>query len=154
MVQFESIATPALYIKAAALFKEYAVWLGIDLKFQNFDAELADLPTVYGPPGGAIILGMVDGNCIACVAVRKLSADVAELKRMYVKPAWQGKGVGTNLLKAALEMAKNLGYATIKLDTLNHMHSAIQLYEKHGFERTNAYYHNPNETAVYMQKTL
>jgi len=154
MLQFDSTPTAALYSNAAVLFKEYALWLGIDLQFQNFDSELVTLPTVYGPPNGAIILGWFNDECVACVAIRGISNGIAELKRMYVKPACQEKGVGTQLLKQALTMAKDLGYKSIKLDTLSHMQNAIRLYENNGFERTNAYYHNPNKSAVYMEKLL
>ncbi len=141
------------YSAAANLFKEYAAWLNIDLDFQHFDEELADLKNMYGSQGG-IILYKEDNNFIACVAIRKITNEIAELKRMYVQPHQQKKGIGKILLENALELAVLNNYSVIRLDTLNHMVPAINLYKKYGFYEIEPYYFNPQKSAVYFEKKL
>ena len=142
------------YRIAANLFKEYAAWLGIDLGFQKFEDELLSLRKMYGPPHGTIILCKDDHEFVACVAVRPIDDKIAELKRMYVKPAFQRKGIGEELLRLSLSFAKNAGYEKARLDTLNTMLPAMSLYKKNGFQEIPAYYYNPEPTAVYFEKTL
>ena len=142
------------YKSAGTLFKEYADWLHIDLGFQNFSEELLQLKSMYGPPSGGIILVKNENNFIGCIAIRKKDAAVAELKRMYVKPTSQGLGIGKMLLEKALALAKNCGYKKIRLDTLSNMTPAINLYKQYGFYEIPAYYHNPEKTAVYLEKEL
>ena len=142
------------YKAAAALFKEYAVWLGIDLSFQHFDEELENLKKMYNTADGGIILCKENNDFIGCVAIRRSAAGIAELKRMYVQPGHQHKGIGKDLLEHSLELAKSLNYECIRLDTLNHMTPAINLYKKYGFYEIPAYYHNPVSTAVYFEKKL
>ncbi|MEP7238676.1 MAG: GNAT family N-acetyltransferase [Ferruginibacter sp.] len=139
------------YNHTALLFKEYAAWLNIDLGFQHFEEELKELKTMYGLPGGGIILCEVDNKFIACVAVRKIDNKTAELKRMFVQPAYQRHGIGKILLEKAIELAIAEKYSYIRLDTLNYMTSAISLYRQYGFYEIPAYYHNPNTTAVYFE---
>jgi putative acetyltransferase len=142
------------YKAAALLFKEYAVWLNIDLSFQRFDDELMELKTMYGEPEGGIILCKADNEFIGCAGIRKTDNDTAELKRMFIKPAYQKQGTGKTLLDKVVELAKSLNYKAIRLDTLNYMNPAIKLYRQYGFYEIPAYYHNPNETAVYFEKIL
>ncbi len=139
------------YSNAATLFKEYAAWLNIDLAFQEFEKELGSLKRMYGPPDGRIILCKVKDKCVACVAIRKINSDTAELKRMYVQQQYQKKGIGKALLERAIRLAREAGYSYIRLDTLSHMISAIQLYKQRGFYEIPAYYNNPNHTAVYFE---
>jgi GNAT superfamily N-acetyltransferase len=139
------------YRNAAKLFKEYAAWLNIDLAFQHFEEELQELKTMYAAPDGGIVLCKNSNDYIACVAVRKISNDTAELKRMFVKQAYQGHGIGKILLEKAIELARSANYTCIRLDTLNHMLPAINLYKKYGFYEIPAYYNNPNTTAVYFE---
>lgn len=139
------------YSSAALLFKEYAAWLNIDLSFQHFDEELAALKIMYRKPEGGIILCKEGNEFIGCVAVRKIDSNIAELKRMYIKPAFQKQGIGVVLLQKAVEFARARNYSTIRLDTLNYMIPAINLYKKYGFYEIPAYYNNPNETAVYFE---
>ena len=139
---------------AAFLFKEYAAWLNIDLCFQNFDEELLRLKEMYAEPDGAILLSKEEDIYTGCVAVRKKGHKIAELKRMYVRPAYQKKGLGEKLLKEALSMAKELGYEKIRLDTLAHMTPAINLYEKYGFTLIDPYYFNPESNALFFEKKL
>ena len=142
------------YNAAAILFKEYAAWLNIDLCFQNFDGELLQLDKMYALPYGGIILCKDGDDFIACVGIRKIDDETAEMKRMWVKTSHQGKGIGSELLKRAMELAEKSGYKKIKLDTLNHMLPAINLYKKNGFIETPSYYNNPEPGAVFFEKLL
>ena len=130
---------------AAALFREYVDWLGIDLSFQDFAAELAALPGKYAPPTGELMLAYSPrGDVLGCVAVRPLAGmTVCEMKRLYVRPAARGLGIGRALVAAIIEAAQALGYAQMKLDTLPTMPEALALYQGFGFMRIPAYYHNP-----------
>jgi carbonic anhydrase len=100
---------------AEALIREYVAWLGIDLSFQNFDAEMADLPAVYAGPYGGLLLATVDGNFAGVAGIRKFAEGDCELKRMFVRAEYRGLGLGQRLLTASVELAQRLGYATIKL---------------------------------------
>jgi len=142
------------YTAAAKLFGEYAAWLNIDLGFQHFNEELENLKNMYNATDGGIILCKEGDAFIGCVAVRRNAANIAELKRMYVLPEQQHRGIGKKLLEEALGLAKNCRYEFIRLDTLNHMLPAINLYKKYGFYEIAAYYHNPVSTAVYFEKKL
>jgi putative acetyltransferase len=143
--------TDTAYSNAGDLFKEYAAWLGIDLSFQHFEEELAELKTMYKVPYGGIILCKAENQIIGCVGIRKIDNEIAELKRMFIKPAFQGKGTGRELLQKAVEFAWLLNYKIIRLDTLNYMTPVIKLYKSYGFYEIPAYYYNPNETAVYFE---
>ena len=112
---------------AASLFREYADWLGIDLSFQGFEAELASLPGKYAPPTGDLILACApSGDALGCVAVRPLEGTaVCEMKRLYVRPAGRRFGIGTALVTAIIKSAEELGYAEMKLDTLPSMPEAL-----------------------------
>ncbi len=151
MLDYIFVSNSNEYEAAMKLFLEYSNWLNIDLSFQKFDEELKILKTMYGPPHGCIILCKHENDFVACVAVRKIDEGVAELKRMYVKPDFQRMGIGENLLKLSISFANENGYKTIKLDTLNTMTPAMNLYAKHGFVETEAYYFNPEPTAVYFE---
>jgi putative acetyltransferase len=151
MVDYLIANTDEEYCNAAILFKEYAAWLNIDLSFQHFEEELMQLKTMYGTPEGGIILCKAENEFIGCAGIRKIDNDIAELKRMFIKPAYQKQGIGKELLQKAVELATNLNYNIIRLDTLNYMTAAINLYKKYGFYEIPAYYHNPNKTAVYFE---
>ena len=142
------------YEAASLLFKEYAVWLNIDLGFQHFEKELENLKTMYNSTDGGIVLCKEADSFIACVAIRRIAENIAELKRMYVQPAHQHKGIGKTLLEKSIALATSCKYEYIRLDTLNHMIPAINLYKKYGFYEIPAYYHNPVSTAVYFEKKL
>ncbi len=142
------------YDAAILLFKEYAAGLDIDLSFQNFDEELEQLQTMYAGPVGGIVLCKDKHEYIACIGIRKLNQLTAEIKRMYVKPEYRGEKIGSELVKRALQLAKKCDYNSVRLDTLNTMKPAMKLYQKFGFVETPAYYHNPNKTVVYFQKSI
>ena len=154
MLDYIIVSNENEYRIAANLFQEYAEWLGIDLGFQKFEDELLTLQKMYGHPKGTIILCNSDNEYIACVAVRPIDNKIAELKRMYVKPDFQRKGIGEELLRLSLAFAKNAGYEKARLDTLNTMLPAMNLYTKNGFKEIPAYYYNPEPTAVYFEKSL
>jgi ribosomal protein S18 acetylase RimI-like enzyme len=141
---------------AATLFREYADWLGIDLSFQGFEAELASLPGKYAPPTGELMLACAPaGDALGCVAVRPLDGTaICEMKRLYVRPAARGLGIGAALVGAIITSAEELGYAEMRLDTLPTMPEAFALYERFGFLQIPAYYHNPVPGTVYFGKRL
>ncbi len=153
-MQFYLAKTDDDYTQARVLFEEYADTININLDFQHFDEELDGLKKMYASPDGGIILVKEESEIIACVAIRKISESVGELKRMYTKPSHQNKGIGKVLLEKALQLAKDCNYSVVKLDTLNYMQPAIHLYQQAGFYETPPYYHNPVETAIYFEKVL
>ncbi len=139
---------------ARALFIEYADRLGVDLCFQGFASELQMLNTMYGPPGGRLIIARQDEEYVGCVGVRRISNEVCEMKRLYVRDAARGSGLGRELAKASLEAARALGYQRIVLDTLSPMTAARDLYATLGFKEIAPYYDNPIEGAIYMALDL
>ena len=136
------------------LFKEYALELNADLCFQCFDDELTDPLKKYGVPNGALFLAYYNYEAVACIALQPLSDGSCEMKRLYVKPAFRKYKIGNALVQQLLSTAKILGYTKIKLDTLERLQPAINLYKKHGFVITTAYYVNPLPEVVYMEKDL
>ena len=136
------------------LFEEYAASLDIDLCFQHFDEELARLPGEYAPPEGTIIIGCLEGEPAGCVALRKWGGDSCEMKRLYVKPECRGKGVGRALAEAVIAHARNLGYASIKLDTLGSMREANELYASLGFKECKPDRYNPCTCPIFMELSL
>ncbi len=154
-MEFIIATTREEFEAAAVLFREYASWLQVDLCFQNFEEEMQQLQVMYGPPQGAIILMLEEGKYIGCVGIRPLKDEYgAELKRMYLMPDYQRKGLGSLLLNKALVKAKEMGYKILKLDTLSTMKPAMNLYLKNGFVQTQSYYHNPLADVVYFEKEL
>jgi ribosomal protein S18 acetylase RimI-like enzyme len=154
MFDFEFVASDEQYEAASILFKEYASSLNIDLSFQLFDKELEQLKKMYVFPKGMILLCSMRDRYVACVAVRPNVEDIAEIKRMYVKPAFQQQGIGQQLLDRAIDFCIKAGYKKVRLDTLNTMHPAMNLYLKNGFQQIEAYYHNPSPEAVYFEKEI
>lgn len=140
------------------MFREYAQQLGLDLSFQNFDAELDDLPGEYVEPQGALLLAMVDGHLAGCCALRPLiSSDypnACELKRLYVRDTHRRLGLGRQLAEAILDAARVAGYHHVLLDTLSEMESARALYEDLDFKEIAPYYHNPIAGAHYLKVDL
>jgi putative acetyltransferase len=140
------------------IFREYAQQLGVDLCFQGFETELAELPGEYAAPRGALLLAHVDGAVAGCCALRALDSsdypNAAEMKRLYVRKAFRGFGLGRQLAEAALDAARQAGYACVLLDTLDDMEAARSLYEDLGFQEIEPYYHNPIPGAHYLKVDL
>jgi putative acetyltransferase len=136
------------------LFTEYVAWLGVDLAFQGFDEELATLPGKYAPPDGRLLLAM-DGDAAAgCIALRRFDAETGEVKRLYVRPAWRGRGLGDRLAAAIVAAARTVGYRRLLLDTLSRMKSAQAVYARAGFAATGPYYASPLPDTVYLELRL
>jgi putative acetyltransferase len=143
---------------ARGIFREYAEGLGVDLCFQDFEAELASLPGDYAPPAGALLLALVDGQLAGCGALRPLPdvdyPNACEMKRLYVRRAFRGFGLGRLLAQALIDRAAQAGYSTLLLDTLDDMEAARGLYVSLGFEEIPPYYFNPVPGAHYLKVAL
>jgi putative acetyltransferase len=141
--------------QARALFEEYASGLGISLCFQNFDQELKNLPGDYAPPDGRLLLATEDDRLAGCIALRKLAPGVCEMKRLFLRPAYRGKGRGRALVQSIVDEARKLGYTHMRLDTLpGRMDTAIELYRSIGFVEIEPYCENPVEGAKFMELDL
>ena len=143
---------------AAAIIQEYGDSLGIDLSFQGFEQELKTLPGAYAAPRGTLLLAWVDGDLAGCCALRPMDeSDVpnaAEMKRLYVRPAYRRFGLGRLLAEAVLDAARQMGYSSVLLDTLDDMEAARALYEELGFFEIPPYYHNPVAGSHYLRVDL
>jgi len=150
--------TVELVESARAIFREYERSLSVDLCFQDFEAELDGLPGDYRAPDGQLLLAFVDGELAACGAMRGLPdvdyANACEMKRLYVRPAFRGFGLGRALAQSLLDEARNSGYSVMLLDTLDDMEAARGLYAALGFEEIPPYYFNPIAGAHYLKAEL
>jgi ribosomal protein S18 acetylase RimI-like enzyme len=140
--------------KVRTLFKEYAAALGVDLCFQNFDQELRELPGEYSPPGGVLLLAFQGSELAGCVAMRKISDDICEMKRLFARPQFRGQGIGRTLAKRIIEEGRKRRYRRMRLDTLPSMKQAIPLYYSLGFKPIEPYRYNPVEGAIFMELEL
>lgn len=141
-----------------ALFLDYQADIGIDLCFQGFEEELASLPGEYAPPSGSILIASVDGEPAGCCAFRPMTntdhLDACEMKRLFVRRAFRGFGLGRLLVDRIMTDAQLAGYTTMLLDTLSDMESARALYQESGFVEVAPYYHNPIPGAHYLKVDL
>jgi ribosomal protein S18 acetylase RimI-like enzyme len=151
-------ATPAELSAVRCLFEEYVKTLGVDLCFQNFEAELAGLPGDYAAPRGALLTAKYSNQWAGCCAIRPLDTtdypNACEMKRLYVRPEFRSLGIGRLLAEASLDAARQANYSHVLLDTLTEMESARALYEDLGFVEIPPYYFNPLEGAHYLMATL
>lgn len=140
------------------IFREYAASLAVDLAFQDFEQELATLPGDYAMPRGALLLALVDGAVAGCCALRPLDTtdypNACEMKRLYVRPAFRGLGLGRQLAEAVMDAARVNAYDHVLLDTLDEMEAARTLYEDLGFREIAPYYHNPIPGAHYLKASV
>ena len=150
------LATSESDIKEArTLLQEYAAWLGISLCFQNFDRELASLPGEYAPPDGRLLLAFEEDDLAGCIALRKIRATTCEMKRLFLRPEFRGRGLGRVLVERIIEEARQIGYTQMCLDTLpGRMDQAIALYKSIGFKEIEPYYNNPVAGATFMELRL
>jgi ribosomal protein S18 acetylase RimI-like enzyme len=155
-VEFIQAETPSQVGEARELFVEYSEWLGLDLCFQNFEKELAELPGGYARPEGRLLLAVSDGQVAGCGCLRKIDGDrTCEMKRLYVRPEFRGLGIGRALAEKLIEEARSHGYERMRLDTLPaQMGEAIRVYRSLGFSEIGPYYHNPVEGAMFMELSL
>ena len=138
------------YTAGKNLVEEYAEALGVDLCFQNFSQEIAELPRIYGPPHGCLLLARIDGETVGCVAIRSQRDTVCEMKRLYVKPNYRGGGLGRRLAESAIKHAQQLGYSQMVLETLPSMTEAQSLYASLGFREIDGYYPNSLQGVRYL----
>lgn len=154
-VQLLQPVTANDWLETRNIFQEYAASLAVDLCFQGFEDELAQLPGDYAEPRGTLLLAWVGGVVAGCCALRPLDTsdytNAAEMKRLYVRQAFRGLGLGRLLTEAILDAARKAGYSCVLLDTLDDMESARALYEDLGFEEIPPYYHNPYAGAHYLK---
>ena len=158
LVELNTPASAADLDAVREIFREYADGLGVDLCFQEFEQELAGLPGDYAAPRGALLVASVDGALAGCCGLRPLDAadypNASEMKRLYVRKAFRGLGLGRRLAEAILDAARQAGYSSVLLDTLDDMEAARALYEDLGFEDIPPYYHNPIAGAHYLKADL
>ncbi len=148
-------ATPAQIAATRELMLEYAASLGFSLCFQNFDQEMAELPGKYAPPSGRLLLATRGEEALGCVALHALTEDVCEMKRLYVRPAARGTGLGRRLVERVITEARGIGYGRMRLDTIQgKMDRAIALYRQFGFRETAPYYTNPNPHTLFLELEL
>jgi carbonic anhydrase len=147
--------SPRQIALARELFLEYGKSLGFNLCFQSFDEELAGLPGDYAPPDGRLLLAEYDGVLAGCVALHMLEPHVCEMKRLYLRPQFRGKGVGLALAKTIIWEARGIGYRRMRLDTVEPvMQAAVAMYRRLGFTEIAAYRPNPIAGAMYMELEL
>jgi GNAT superfamily N-acetyltransferase len=151
-VQAESAAQVA---QARELFLEYAHSLGVNLCFQNFEEELAGLPGHYAPPDGRLLLAEYEGQLAGCVALHEWEPGICEMKRLYLRPSFRGKGLGRVIAEKIIVEARNIGYRQMRLDTIAPiMKDAVEMYRKLGFKEIEPYRPNPIAGAMYMELRL
>ena len=140
--------------RARELFVEYAAWLNVDLCFQGFDTEVATLPGAYARPDGRLYLALTHGQAAGCIALRRFDATTGEVKRLWVRPPFRGRGLARELVQRVLDSAREVGYSRLVLDTLVGMTDAIALYRSVGVRDIEPYYDNPLPGPVYMALDL
>lgn len=158
VIELRTPSGPSDLDAVRGIFREYAHSLSVDLCFQGFEDELAQLERVYGPPQGLMLLAYADGQLAACIAFRALTdvghVKACEMKRLYVRPAWRELGLGRRLAQVAMKRARDAGHACMLLDTLDEMGPARGLYASLGFEEIPPYYFNPIPGAHYLKADL
>src|SRR5688572_14242189 len=138
-----------------AIFREYESWLDMDLCFQGFEEELQTLPGRYEPPDGRLYIASADEKPAGCIAMRKLEDGICEMKRLYLRSAFRGQGIGNALIEKLIDEARSAGYERMRLDTHPpKMGKAVSLYESYGFRPIPPYYENPNDGVLFMELVL
>lgn len=155
-IRIEPVRSAADLEATVNLFTAYAYSLGIDLAFQNFEAEMETMPGKYAPPAGELLLARdVHGKPVGCVGLRPITPEgCCEMKRLYVSPEGRGLGIGKMLVDAIVREATRIGYREMRLDTLPSMVDAIRLYKKAGFNPIAPYYETPLADTIFLGRTL
>jgi putative acetyltransferase len=154
--EIRQVSGPDEIAAARDLFREYEAWLGLDLCFQGFEDELAQLPGKYADPGGRLLLAHSGETIAGCVALRKLEAQgVCEMKRLFVRPGFRALGIGRSLVDRVIAEARKIGYQRMRLDTYPaKMGKAVDLYRTYGFVEIEPYYDNPHPGVLFMELDL
>ena len=148
-------STPADVDQVRRLFRAYADWLAVDLCFQGFERELAELPGCYAPPAGRLLVAQVGGEVVGCVGLRPLEPGACEMKRLWVEPGFAGRSIGRALAEKVIAAARTIGYRRMRLDTIPaRMPAAQHLYRALGFHEIPPYYHNPLPGVVMLELEL
>jgi len=154
-LSIQQAESPSQLRQARELFLEYAQSLGFSLCFQNFDKELTELPGDYAPPSGRLLLAEFEGELAGCVALHKFEANICEMKRLYLRPKFRGKGLGRVLAETIIAVAQTIGYKTMRLDTVEPvMKNAVAMYGRLGFREIAPYRANPMPGTLYMELEL
>ena len=155
MIDLIQAQTASQIDDARRLFREYETWLGLDLCFQGFEEELQNLPGKYSMPEGRLLVSYVEDSPAGCIALRKLSDGVCEMKRLFVRDDFRGSGIGLLLVERVIENARTARYRKMRLDTYPpKMGKAVKLYESHGFYPIPPYYQNPHGDVLFMELKL
>ena len=154
MMKLDQAETPEEIEEVRRLLREYEASLGVSLCFQGFERELAELPGEYAPPGGRLWMALRADQAVGCVALRRIDDETCEMKRLYLRAGFRGRGAGRLLAVAIIGEARKIGYQKMRLDTLAEMREARTLYESLGFKRIEPYYHNPMQGAIFMELRL
>ena len=154
MVRLHAATSASDLESVRALFREYAGSLGVNLDYQGFEEEVRDLPGKYAPPSGTLVLAFNDDELVGCVGVRPIDDEIAEMKRLYVRPAGRGLGLGRTLAEAAIRFATVTGYSRMRLDTLPQMDRAQELYRSLGFMPIDAYRYSAVPGTVFLELVL
>ncbi len=153
-IEIVRATSPDQMVVARMLFKEYEAALGIELSFQGFAREVAELPGAYAPPAGRLFLATDGAEPAGCVALRPLGDGIGEMKRLYVRPAARGARLGRRLAETIIREARATGYARLRLDTLPSMKEAFALYQSLGFREIPPYCENPIVGTRFMELEL
>ena len=154
MIRIIHAQTQEHYQWVCKLFQQYADYLGLDLEFQGFSQELANLPGEYAPPFGCILMAVRAKEFVGCVALRPLEDKICEMKRLFVLPGYRGQKIGRDLARGIIDEARTKGYARMRLDTIESMTEAQQLYRSLGFRPIKPYRYNPLYNPSYMELDL
>lgn len=154
LIEILQAETPDHLREARTLFEEYAASLGFDLGFQDFEAELAGLPGAYAPPRGRLLLAFHDDRAAGCVALREIEEGVCEMKRLYVRPDFRALKIGRALAEAVIAEAREIGYGSMRLDTVPSMGRAQDLYRSLGFREIPPYRFNPIPGTAFLELRL
>ncbi|MDR1341298.1 MAG: GNAT family N-acetyltransferase [Prevotellaceae bacterium] len=153
-IVYKNLETEEEISGAKKLILAYIQWLNHDLSFQNIDDELNYFPKKYSEPEGAFLIARGDNELVGCVGIKKLEDGICEMKRLFVNDSYRGNGVGRKLVEMIVQEARLKHYEKMRLDTLDTMEDALNIYRKSGFYEIEAYYNNPADGVVYLEKIL